>query len=168
LHRLSFALAIIAVAVGAVDRVVSFALREPTRLERAMHVRLRGGERWLVEAIADISRHAGDAPVYIGVGRHDRVYANFMTAYFLLGRAAPTYYHDIIPGLTTAEPVQRRMIREIDESGVRTAFLSKYVDILEPNLSAAERGSTLLDEYLARHFRVQVDSARYLVLVRDR
>jgi hypothetical protein len=168
LHRLSFALAIIAVAVGAVDRIVSFALREPTRLERAMHVRLRGGERWLVEAIADISRHAGDAPVYIGVGRHDRVYANFMTAYFLLGRAAPTYYHDIIPGLTTAEPVQRRMIREIDESGVRTAFLSKYVDILEPNLSAAERGSTLLDEYLARHFRVQVDSARYLVLVRDR
>jgi hypothetical protein len=168
LQRVSLVLATLAVAIGTVDRVVSFAVREPARLERAMHVRLRGGEKWLSEAIADISCHAGDAPVYIGVGRHDRVYANFMTAYFLLGRAAPTYYHDIIPGLTTAEPVQRRMIRELDESGVGTAFLWKHLDSEEPNRSAVERGSTLLDEYLARHFRVQVDSPRYFVLVRDR
>jgi hypothetical protein len=168
LQRLSLVLAAIAVTIGSVDRVVSFALREPTRMERAEHVRLRGGEKWVADAIADISRHAGDAPVYVGAGRHDRVYANFMTAYFLLGRAAPTYYHDIMPGLTTAEPIQRRMIREIDESGVRTAFLWKNAEIGEPNRSATERGSTLLDRYLARHFRVQVDNDRYLVLVRDR
>jgi hypothetical protein len=91
-----------------------------------------------------------------------------MTAYFLLGRAAPTYYHDIIPGLTTTEPVQARMVRELDESGVRTAFLWKHAGIAEPNVSGTELGSTLLDEYLARHFRVQVDNARYLVLVRNR
>jgi hypothetical protein len=139
--------------------------RETIDSERVQGIHVAGGGRWLAQAVDDVNRHAGTGPIFVGSVRHDRVVANLMTAYFMTGRRAATYYHDIMPGLTTTEPVQKKMIADIAESGACAALLWDTQSD-EPNRSSTDRGATLLDEYLARHFRVVVERKGYRVLAR--
>ena len=63
------------------------------------------------------------APLYAGLPRHDNVFANDVSIYFLAGRPIATRYHELHPGVTTTQAVQEEMVAELDRAGARMACL---------------------------------------------
>lgn len=124
--------------------------------------RCEGGPRlgcFLVEPaarsiLAYLAAHArpGDT-LYVGTGRHDRLFINNVELYFLSGLPAATRWHDLHPGVQTTREVQATMIREMTAHPPAFVVLNTaWDDHDEPNLSSASSGVTLLDDHLRARF----------------
>lgn len=157
---------VVMVGVGANANWDEWKERRPAPWARARWLRIDKGSRWIGPLITELERYAGDKPVFIGSGRHDRVHKNLMLVYFLMGRASATYYQDLLPGLTPTEEVQKRIIADLEASDARAAVLWLRKLPREPNRSRDEQGSKLLDQYLASRFAVKVKNPAYRVLAR--
>ena len=160
------ALALVPLSIGVGHHVISWQEREPAGWARARGVRVGRDAAWLTRLLEDVRTYAGGKPIYVGSDRHDRVHRSLLTAYFLTGLESATYYPDLLPGFSTRESVQQRMIAEIEASGAQVVVLWRLKLPEEPNPSATERGSRLLDDYLASHFTPQTASPEYELLVR--
>jgi hypothetical protein len=91
--------------------------------------------------------------VYVGLGRHDKIYAANLALTFGAAVAAPTRWHDLHPGVQTRADVQAQMIRELSAEPLAYVVLDRqWDDVSEPNESARSSGVTALDDYLAAHF----------------
>ena len=105
--------------------------------------------------------------VYIGLKRHDRVFANDVMSYFLIDRPAPTRYHEIHPGVVDTLAVQQEMIADLERTKPRLVFLTDIFDgASEPNESNKSKGVKVLDEYIRQHYRVFTISGPYSVMRR--
>jgi hypothetical protein len=167
--RLGVALSVLislGILAGLLGTVGRFQKRTTLGLARLDGIRVGDAGKWLAQAATDVDRFADDRPIFVGSVRHDRVIATLLTTYFMTRRRSATYYHDIVPGLTTTEPVQRQIIADIAESGACAALLWNNHSSDEPNRSATETGADLLDTYLVNHFNVAVEAKGYRVLTR--
>ena len=91
---------------------------------------------------------------YIGLTRHDKVFANDVMSYFLFDRPVPTRYHEIHPGIVDTVAVQNNMIADLERSKPYLLFLTNMFDgAQEPNLSNKSTNVKLLDAYLKQHYR---------------
>ena len=91
--------------------------------------------------------------VYVGLGRHDKIFAANLTLTFAAEVIAPTRWHDLHPGIQTRDDVQAQMIRELSAQPLAYVVLdSEWDDVSEPNESARSSGVTALDDYLVTHF----------------
>ncbi len=105
--------------------------------------------------------------VYIGLARHDIVFANDVMSYFLFDRPIPTRYHEIHPGVVNTEPVQRAMIEEIAHAKPTLLYLTDMFEgVKEPNDSAKSSGVTLLDDYLKAHYSFYSTAGPFEILRR--
>jgi hypothetical protein len=105
--------------------------------------------------------------VYVGLSRHDRIFANDVMFYFLMERHSPTRHHELHPGLTNTEPVQREMIADIERNNVKYVVLTDMFEgAEEPNDSALSTGVTLLDDYLKTHYQIMNTIGAYRIYVR--
>jgi hypothetical protein len=110
---------------------------------------------------------APDERIYVGLSRHDRVFANDAMFYFLAQRPSATRYHELHPGLTNTLPVQQEMVADLERHRVRYLVLTNMFEgANEPNDSARSTGVTLLDEYIAAHYRTANVIGPYRILVR--
>jgi len=165
--RISLALlALVPLCIGLGHHFISWLQREPSGWVRARGVRVGGDAAWLTRLLEDVRSYAGDKPIYVGTERHDRVHRSMLTAYFLTGIESATYYPDLLPGFSTHSSVQERMIADIEASGAQAVVLWRLKLPEEPNPSATEQGSKLLDEYLASRFTPKTTSLEYELLVR--
>lgn len=106
-------------------------------------------------------------PIFVGAGRHDKLFANDVLFYFLAERPSATRYHELHPGLATVQPTQREIIRELENRLVNHVVLYTGADgIREPNASAESSGVSDLDDYLAEHFGPEQRFGPYSVLAR--
>jgi hypothetical protein len=91
--------------------------------------------------------------VYVGLGRHDKIFAANLSLTFAAEVIAPTRWHDLHPGIQTRDDVQAQMIRELCAQPLAYVVLdSEWDDVSEPNESARSSGVTALDDYLVAHF----------------
>ena len=91
--------------------------------------------------------------VYVGLGRHDKIFAANLALTFAAAVIAPTRWHDLHPGIQTRADVQAQMIRELSAQPLAYVVLDrKWDDVSEPNESARSSGVTALDDYLVAHF----------------
>ncbi len=91
--------------------------------------------------------------VYVGLGRHDKIFAANLTLAFAAEVVTPTRWHDLHPGIQTRADVQAQMIRELSARPLAYVVLeSEWDDVAEPNDSARSSGVTALDNYLVAHF----------------
>jgi len=91
--------------------------------------------------------------VFVGVDNHDRIVANYVTLYFLLGRGYGTRYHELHPGVITTEPVQREVVRELERNDVRYILLtSGWWE--EPNRSQIDARVDYLDDFIRGNFEL--------------
>jgi hypothetical protein len=91
--------------------------------------------------------------VYVGLGRHDKIFAANLALTFAAEVVVPTRWHDLHPGIQTSEDVQTQMIRELSARPLAYVVLeSEWDDVSEPNESARSSGVTALDDYLVAHF----------------
>lgn len=110
---------------------------------------------------------APDERIYVGLSRHDRVFANDAMFYFLAQRPSATRYHELHPGVTNTLPVQQEMVADLERHRVRYLVLTNMFEgANEPNDSARSTGVTLLDEYIAAHYRTANVIGPYRILVR--
>ena len=120
-------------------------------LARARWVPLEHSQVEAVKSVQGSSR-PGD-PLFVGLGRHDKVLSNDALFYFLAGRRCATYYHNLLPGLVTTASVQREMLEELRRERPQLLVLYTGSDAeQEPNRSRFSSGVTLLDEGIRRDY----------------
>lgn len=109
-------------------------------------------------ALAYVRDHTRpEDPLFVGLTRHDKIFVNDVSAYFLASRRPATHWYHFDPGLQTSAPIQRQMIADLEASRPPIVWLeSTWNDIREPNRSAESSGIRLLDDYLADHYAAEV------------
>ena len=91
--------------------------------------------------------------VYVGLGRHDKIFSANLALTFAAALVVPTRWHDLHPGVQTRADVQAQMIDELSARPLAYVVLDReWDDFAEPNESAHSSGTTALDDYLAAHF----------------
>jgi hypothetical protein len=104
--------------------------------------------------------------MYVGAGRHDKLFVNDVDLYFLSGLPAATRWHDLHPGVQTTRPVQVEMIGEMTRRPPAFVVLdTAWDDWSEPNASRLSSGVTLLDEYLRARYVLAYASGTLTVSV---
>jgi hypothetical protein len=121
---------------------------------------------WLPRAVKAVTKYAGGRPILVASERHDRVDINAATLYFLAKTPSATYFFDYLPGLTTTEAVQARIVEDLRRSQSRAIVVWKHVFRDEPNPSRLSSGVNLLDGFIADEFMVVEDTPQYRVLAR--
>jgi hypothetical protein len=119
-------------------------------LPRAGCVATVPGQDDVVQILEHQSPEGG--PLFAGQLRHDNVFANDVSIYFLAGRPIATRYHELHPGVTTTEPVQAEMVAELQAQAPEWLVFITWGNPNEPNASRFSSGVTLLDDYIREHY----------------
>jgi hypothetical protein len=94
--------------------------------------------------------------IFDGAMRHDILFANKISLYFLAKRESATKWHDLHPGVETTAPIQDEMIRQLDANRavyvIRDSFLGTPA---EPNDSRISSGVYDLDRYIDANYRAE-------------
>ena len=138
------------------------ACHPPHGLERARCLSVDPTQALAVDYV--LEHLPADQRIYVGNWRHDRIFVSDAMFYFLVDRAAPTKYFDLIPGLQTTRPIQERLIRDLVDHDVRLVVLcSRWEDVHELNDSSRSSGVTLLDGYIRDHYRLVMRFGDYTI-----
>lgn len=132
-----------------------------SEIERASCVVLNSNQAQAVEFIR--TQTAPDEPIFVGNQRHDLIFVNDVSFYFLAGRPCPTAYHELHPGVATTLPVQQTIARDIEAQEVRWIVLVEWPVPSEPNGSAVSSGVRYLDDWIRAHYRQVVAWGEYTV-----
>lgn len=92
--------------------------------------------------------------LYVGVTNHDRFLVNDVALYFLAQRHPATRYHELHPGVTTTEAVQREMIGELQQHSPAALILAPNYHH-EANRAAEDAGIELLDGFIRDHYAIR-------------
>lgn len=105
--------------------------------------------------------------VYVGNERHDVTYINDVSLYFIGQFKCPVYYHELHPGITTTDSIQKRMIGDLVKNNVTRIVKVELLDkkINEPAIFS-KIGSKLLDEFITTNFHRDTSFGNYTILVR--
>ena len=106
------------------------------------------------------------APMFVANPRHDLVRVGDPLLYVLLGRPNPTGYDVMQPGVVTTAPVQREMVRDLEDARpeVVIRWLSPVARQREDNGSGRSSGTRILDEFLNDEYVRVRRIGDYLVL----
>ncbi len=108
-----------------------------------------------------------DEYVYVGLERHDKIFANDVMIYFLMDRRSPTRYQELHPGLVNTEAVQREMIADLEKNRPRYVIKTDMFRwVVEPNDTAKSTKVELLDNYLTKHYRYIKTIGSYTIYAR--
>jgi hypothetical protein len=109
-------------------------------------------------------------PVLVAPPRFDRVRVGDPMLYVLLGRRNATRYDVMQPGVVTTAAVQREMAQDLRRTGapVVVRWVAPAARLVEPNGSGRSSGVTLLDRFIARHYRRVARFGDYVLLYRSR
>lgn len=123
----------------------------PAELSRARCMRV---EPDVLAATLEIEhRSTPGQPIYVGDGRHDRIFWNDVRLYFLAGRGSVTRWYDLHPGVQTTLPIQKEMIADIRREDPPVVVINTtWDDTVEPNESRFSSGVTVLDDYIHAHY----------------
>jgi len=153
-------------AVANIGPAISSAKANLSWLASGMHCRLAVGPAaclLLSPEEVDASRLVQhltkpNEPIFVGLGRHDRILMNDIALYVLSERPPATKWYQMDPGVQTTEPIQRDIVEELRDHCVRVLVRdTRWDNVTEPNASAVSSGVTLLDDAI-RHDYAQVEN----------
>ena len=91
---------------------------------------------------------SGD-PIFVGTGRHDKIYWNAVMLYFMADRPPATRWYELHPGVQTRAETQLEMIEEMRRTPPKVLVLDTAWDLAyENNLSSQPSNIHLLDNWL--------------------
>jgi hypothetical protein len=108
-----------------------------------------------IHVIEFIDSHtAPDERLYLGLDKHERIFANDNITYFAAQRLPATMWSHFDPGLQNSRGTQTEMIHELDVNAPPYIVLDSEFDTMhEPNDSSRSSGVTLLDDYIRNDYR---------------
>jgi hypothetical protein len=121
----------------------------------------------LVHAVDYVRAHVPRGqPIYVTGARADIVTSGYPLFYVLAERPNPTRYDIAAPGVVTSAPVQREIVRDLERTRPRLVlrWISAVTDVPEPNRAGRSSGVRILDDYLAREYRLERRFGYYLLL----
>ncbi len=125
--------------------------RMPAGLERMACFPIKPADAETVRYVEE--RTAPGDPVFVGLSRHDKIFINDVLLYFIMNRRPVTKWFTFDPGLQTTAPIQRAMIRDLEQARPKLIVIEDiWADWREPNDSAISSGVTLLDDYIRRAY----------------
>lgn len=138
--------------------------RPPAQLSRARCILIDPN---IAQAATEIERHsAPDQPIYVGDGRHDRIFWNDVRLYFLSARPSITRWYDLHPGVQTTLPIQNQIIDSMRRADPPIVVLnSTWDNTVEPNESQYSSGVTTLDDYIRAHYVPQATYGKITLLI---
>lgn len=133
------------------------------RLRCVMGYASRGRYAHAVDFIQQLT-HPGDN-IYVGAGRHDRIFASAVMLYFLADRPPATKWYELHPGVQTRTETQLHMIEELRRMQPGVVVLDTAWDrVSENNGSSQSSGVHFLDEWLGECYTeaARIESVRIL------
>lgn len=112
------------------------------------------------------SRYSSSELIFVGVARHDKIFVNDASLYFLLGRPIPTKWSEMHPGVVTTLDVQKSIVLQLQDAEVQVIVLADFPVREEGNLSSQSSGAFVLDEFISSSFSQVYEIGRYRVLER--
>lgn len=108
-----------------------------------------------IKAIRYIDSHTSPKDqLFVGLPRHDKIWANDILTYFATQRMPATKWYHFDPDLQTRADIQDEMIREIESRPVPYILLdSEFDNVHEPNDSSKSSGVSLLDDFIRRNYQ---------------
>lgn len=108
-----------------------------------------------------------DDYLFVGAGRHDKIFANDISFYFLAKRRPTTKWHQFDPGLQNSVAVQTEMVAELKTKKPPVIVLdSEFDSVMEPNASSQSSNVVVLDRFIRANYRVIKRFGDISVLVR--
>lgn len=96
-----------------------------------------------------------DERIFVGLTRHDKVFINDVSSYFLTQRLPVTKWHHVDPGLQTSADIQTDIAKDLEQKKPRFIWLeSTWDNKNEPNDSAKSSGVFILDDYIKQHYQL--------------
>ena len=142
-------------------------IKPPPGLERAACFSMRADQQKAMEYI--VANTAPDETIFVGLGRHDKIFVNDIIFYFITGRRPATRWHELHPGFATTAPIQAEMVADLTRNGTRYIVLdSEWDNVKEPNTSALSSGVTTLDDFIRSNYRPVASFGPYQILKADR
>ncbi len=107
-------------------------------------------EDYRVQTIEFIAEHTKPGQLlYVGLAKHDRIFANDDFTYFATQRLPATKWSHFDPDLQSRYDIQTEMVHELEVKRPPYIVLdSEFDQLREPNDSSKSSGVTLLDDYL--------------------
>lgn len=101
-----------------------------------------------------VAAHTSSAdPLFVGAGRHDKLFAGNAALYFVADRRAATHWYHLEPGLETQDDIQRRMVDDLVRARPPLVAIDVRFDTMaEPNDSAKSSGVRFLDRFIADNY----------------
>jgi hypothetical protein len=94
--------------------------------------------------------------IYVGAGRHDKLFWSDVSFYFVSDRSSVTKWYDLHPGVQTTLPIQREMVDSLKQYAPKFVVLDSSADgQMEPNQSRNSSGVMELDDYIRAHYAPQ-------------
>jgi hypothetical protein len=148
----------------------------PLELPGTLGIRVAPRQRHLYRELTSFVRQnvPPGEPIHVGLWRHDTVVVSDMRFHYLCDRPPATRYHELHPGVTDREDVQREMLADLEAKQVRCAILWRFgwPDELLDRIRdrRVERipqcGSTLLDDYFRAEFEPVLEEGEFTLLWR--
>jgi hypothetical protein len=105
--------------------------------------------------------------IHSGTGRHDKIYVNDATLYFLAQRMPASKWHHYEPGIQNSRKIQREIINDLEKNKVSLIMRdSRWDEIREPNKSAISSNVFLLDQYLEKHFHKEISFGSIVIYLK--
>jgi hypothetical protein len=93
--------------------------------------------------------------LFVGAGRHDKIYVNDIAFYFAAARSPVTKWYHFDSGIQNTAVVQSEIIAALKDKRPPVIVLETQWDqVVEPNDSAQSSHVTLLDEFIRTAYRL--------------
>jgi hypothetical protein len=138
---------------------------QPSEFERTRCFRI---ENTAAQAVYFIRQKTAETePIFVGTGRHDKIFWNDIEFYFIANRRPATKWYQFDPGLQTSQAIQENIVAELKREDVKYIVLwSKADDSLEENQSSISSGVFVLDNYIKANYKVVKSFGFYSILTK--
>ncbi len=113
-----------------------------------------------------IAERANGSRIFVALPRHDRIWINDVSFYFDAGLLPATRHHELYALVATTDPVQEEIVGNLERWKPPYVVVATVAAALEPNASSRVFPVHVLDDYLARHYALDMEDGRYEVLRR--
>jgi hypothetical protein len=139
---------------------------QPPGLERTRCFRI---ENTAAQAVQFIRQNTAEAdPIFVGTGRHDKIFLNDIEFYFIANRRPATKWYQFDPGLQTSQAIQESIVAQLKREDVKYIVLWNQVDnSMEKNDSSKSSGVFILDDYIKVNYKGVKSFGFYSILVRN-
>ncbi len=157
-------------ALSPLSRLFSVAQQWPAsgcyaELERAGCTAISSVQQDAVKFIRDNTE--ADEAIFVSMTRHDQVFANDISFYFIADRPSATKYPEVHPGLTDTLAVQEEIAASLRDKEVTWVVTLDWPPSQEPNRSAVSSGIYYLDEFIAANYSRVTQIGNYFIWQRN-